>query len=643
MSSNIKSKDSLFPSQLDEIEGFTELIREQPNEELAGSNAAAAIHAPGVLEDSPEDSPMDDAAGAVMPEAGNGSANEAPVADGEPEVLTRAIYGVDDRVDLHQIVDQRLRNDAETVVAVFSAASVRDNHNGTSTLVTQPLGAKYALCPKEPFLTQPTIIPSAGSGVLVGRDVVATAAHVLDRSANNPRFVFGFALEKSGVPPEPFTVNNDQIYTMTATLHRVYDRATGEDWALVRLNRPVLNRRIASVRRSGKIADGQPLHVIGHPIGLPLKIAGGARVTGNSPARFFFADLDIYSGNSGSPVFNSITHEVEGLCVREEGTFGDFVKAGDCWKSTVWPQDGSGVEINRATQFAALLGPGWQELDDNPATTAIAAGPTAASGAGLYQLHNSGALWRYNGTPMVGWELLDNNAATVEIATDGVNLYQRHEGTGSIWRYTGNWLAPWEQLGGNPLTVAITATTGGRLYQLQSNGLLSRYTGPPLTGWKLLDNNAATVTIAADGDQLYQLHEKSGAIWRYTGNAISPWQQVGGNPRTKAILAAAGELYQLQDDGLIWRYTSPPISGWELLDNNTKTVALAHDGTSLYQLHNTGAVWRYTGVPLEGWAQLDDHPDTKAIVGAGGQLYTRTRRVTTTGKVISASIRRLVG
>jgi peptidyl-Asp metalloendopeptidase len=57
-------------------------------------------------------------------------------------------------------------------------------------------------------------------------------------------------------------------------------------------------------------------------------------------------------------------------------------------------------------------------------------------------LHSSGLIWRYTGVPCSGgscpgWELLDNNPATVAIAVDGSgNLYQLHS-SGLIWRYTG--------------------------------------------------------------------------------------------------------------------------------------------------------------------------------------------------------------
>ena len=64
-------------------------------------------------------------------------------------------------------------------------------------------------------------------------------------------------------------------------------------------------------------------------------------------------------------------------------------------------------------QIAAGSCPGWQMLDDNTAAVMIAADST-----NLYQLHNTGKIWRYTGTPCSGsscpgWQMLDDNTAAV--------------------------------------------------------------------------------------------------------------------------------------------------------------------------------------------------------------------------------------
>ena len=125
------------------------------------------------------------------------------------------------------------------------------------------------------------------------------------------------------------------------------------------------------------------------------------------------------------------------------------------------------------------------------------------------------------------WTQLDNNPRTVQITSastiGGTQLYQLHR-TGAIWKYVG---PGWQQLDNNPLTVKIVAA-GPDLYQLHANGNVWKYTGTPFTGWQQLDNNPATTDIVASpsgfgtpnyakGSVLHQLHT-TGKIWRYTGN-----------------------------------------------------------------------------------------------------------------------------
>jgi hypothetical protein len=248
---------------------------------------------------------------------------------------------------------------------------------------------------------------------------------------------------------------------------------------------------------------------------------------------------------------------------------------------------------------------------------------------------------------MVGWELLDTNTATVEVATDGSTLYQRHGGSGAVWRYTGTPFFGWERVGGSATTKTIVATRGlenGWLYELHNDGKIWRFnsTNAAGEGWELLDSNPDTTAIAASRDSLYQRHTGTGAIWKYTGKLGAEWEKLGGNPLTRQILASGGQLYQLQSDGVIWRYTGTPMTGWEQLGNNRGNQGIAHDGLRLYARRTDGSVWRYTGVPITGWQQVGDDPDTKAIVGAGRQLFQLSKRPRIGTKPELASIKRLV-
>jgi hypothetical protein len=285
--------------------------------------------------------------------------------------------------------------------------------------------------------------------------------------------------------------------------------------------------------------------------------------------------------------------------------------------------------------------PGWQLLDNNAATVRI-----TADNANLYQLHNSGKIWRYTNTPCQGnacpgWQMIDNNPATIGIAADQGKLYQLHN-SGKIWRYTntpcqGNSCPGWQMIDNNPATIAIVAA-GGQLYQLHNSGKIWRFTGSACSGnscpsWQMLDNNSATVAIAAGSGKLYQLHN-SGKVWRFTGTACSGnscpgWQMLDNNPATIGI-AAGDQLYQLHNTGKIWKSTGAPCSGnscpgWQMVDNNPATIAIYAEANQLFQLHNTGKIWKATGAACSGNScpgwQMLDNNGRSGRLATGGQLY----------------------
>jgi Trypsin-like peptidase domain len=263
----------------------------------------------------------------------------------------KVIYGTDDRQDVFEITDPASLNDIDSVVSLFDASDVVDNGDGTSTLKTQNFRTSQNLCPTERFGEQP--IGCFCSGFLVAPDVIATAGHCVNTSnVTNVRFVFGFRMLDAATAQTQ--IDNAEIYSGVSIIGRE-EVATGPDWALVRIDRAVTNHALTNIRREGRVGDGQTVHVIGHPVGLPTKFAGGAAVRDNEPSAFFVANLDTYGGNSGSPVFNSDTHEVEGILVRGET---DFVTSGNCRVSLVCPSSGCrGEDVTRTTVFANLVPP----------------------------------------------------------------------------------------------------------------------------------------------------------------------------------------------------------------------------------------------------------------------------------------------
>lgn len=320
--------------------------------------APDAARVPSDLRDAVSDGAYNSLAGSAqevaMPEAA------APERQAESSDA-KSIYGKDDRLDYYAS-DAAMRGMSDSVVSLWESRSVAAA-DGTASLRVVDFGRAAGLCPGERFAEQPT--GAFCSGTLVGEDVIMTAGHcVLDEAkCADTKFVFGYALKKAGDYPR--SVPAGDVYDCKNIIKRdlddgqggffsnlvsVFHGGPGPDFALVRLDRKVTGRRPLAIHRKAKPANGDQLFVIGHPVGLPVKVAGSAKVRDASPSYFFKADLDTFGGNSGSAVFNARTNLIEGILVRGDV---DFVSSpAGCRVASVVPQDGGRGEA--VTKISAL-------------------------------------------------------------------------------------------------------------------------------------------------------------------------------------------------------------------------------------------------------------------------------------------------
>jgi hypothetical protein len=125
----------------------------------------------------------------------------------------------------------------------------------------------------------------------------------------------------------------------------------GTDHALIQLDRVVKGRTPLKYRSEGTAAVGDELVVIGHPMGLPTKIADGAKIRSNNHPHYFVATLDTFGGNSGSAVFNTATGIVEGILVRGETDY-KFNRDKMCSEIFVCAEDECrGEDVSRITSI----------------------------------------------------------------------------------------------------------------------------------------------------------------------------------------------------------------------------------------------------------------------------------------------------
>ena len=214
-------------------------------------------------------------------------------------------YESDECMQIFELADRSDVHDAESVVALIKSSHIQDNGNGSSTLV----GAT------EDIRTRPTLEPrfAFASGFLVDPGLVVTSAYWLNKiSLDEVRFVFGY--EMQDIDTLTTTIDNDEIYRGIRIIGQELDE--GVDWAVVQLDRPVLNHPYVRIRRTGKIENNAQVHIIGNPSGLPKTFTHGVQVSDNTQSPYFVTDRDSDAGQAGSPVFNNRAHLVEGIVVQ---------------------------------------------------------------------------------------------------------------------------------------------------------------------------------------------------------------------------------------------------------------------------------------------------------------------------------------
>ncbi len=266
----------------------------------------------------------------------------------------KIIYGADDRLDIRDVNDAALievANSTAAMIPSWKAGYYTDRIVIPAINDLLNLKGTYNVCAGERFIKQPTLADC--SGFLVGEKTLVTAGHCVNETqgCGDNVWAFDYKLDTPGI--EAPVLSSSNIYRCAKVVKSVLDPITKMDYAVVELDRAVLDRRPLTFRKTGIVPVNTPLVVIGYPSGLPLKVAGGARVMDINPV-FFRGNLDTYGGNSGSAVLNAKTHEVEGILVRGARDYVD-TDAG-CRVSNVILVDRPSESVTLITNVKEILG-----------------------------------------------------------------------------------------------------------------------------------------------------------------------------------------------------------------------------------------------------------------------------------------------
>jgi V8-like Glu-specific endopeptidase len=296
----------------------------------------------------------------------------------QAKVMAKAkiIYGNDDRVEYHQVAP-KFQAIANAVAGMVDKRAIINKSVDTVTLKSNyTLSSAERLCSSERFGHQKLV--ASCTGFLVAEDILVTAGHCFEQGyfstpemvCQSQAWIFALKTDKTTGNLES-DIEKSRVFNCKKIIHVSLDNSSGEDFAVIKLDRKVEGVKPLKMRSSGKVSDETNLGIIGHPSGLPLKFSHGGRVLENDKSDFFVAAIDSFHGNSGSPVINMASGVVEGILVRGKTDYVRSYEADEqgnvvsCARVNVCDLDGkncreetpglNGEEVQRITTVSKLL------------------------------------------------------------------------------------------------------------------------------------------------------------------------------------------------------------------------------------------------------------------------------------------------
>ncbi|MAZ47514.1 MAG: hypothetical protein CME65_03060 [Halobacteriovoraceae bacterium] len=262
-----------------------------------------------------------------------------------------AIIGNDDRTDIVEL-DQPIISVISSRVVSFVRKKHLIKKSDSYEMNATNLIERLRFCEDERFSDEPLFANC--SGAIVGEDRILTAGHCIGPD-NQDEFYVVLDYIKDAQGNIPTTFSKDQVFEVRDFLYREFTLSDQvNDIALLRVKRK-LNRTPLPVQLDHSYSTGTPIYMLGHPLGVSQKYTGPNIIRSLSlPTLSFRTELDSFSVNSGSPVFDHHTNEIIGVLSR--GTGANFNRRGRSCNQWALGESGKDYsEVNIVTPLKPLF------------------------------------------------------------------------------------------------------------------------------------------------------------------------------------------------------------------------------------------------------------------------------------------------
>jgi V8-like Glu-specific endopeptidase len=236
-----------------------------------------------------------------------------------------SIFDHDDRLEYYEIQDRVIQKQTESTPALIRKNMLVQLPDGNYRLQGTSLSERFKMCEEAMFAKQSLIANC--SSALVGKNKILTAAHCISNNQKDIEkgleeyfVVFDYKVQGPGLLPS--IIAKENVFTLKKSLYYNFDTSmskTAIDLMVIELDRQV-HRPILKVNTQFQYNAETPVYMLGHPLGVPLKLSSnGTILAQKAMPNSFRHDLDAFSVNSGSPVFDLLSNEIIGVHVRGTG------------------------------------------------------------------------------------------------------------------------------------------------------------------------------------------------------------------------------------------------------------------------------------------------------------------------------------
>lgn len=252
-----------------------------------------------------------------------------------------------DLFDVRKINNKKIDELSKSVFTFIEKKLLISKLNSYEFSLKRSFGQYIQLCKNENFINQLT--PGTFcTGFLIGKDIALTAGHCAEDNeiedfCSKYYIVFDHVTNIDGTVSS--ALDKKSVFECKSILKRKKDIGV-DDYLVLKLSKPAIGRTPLKIRTEGYISNNEKVFTMGYPKGLPLKVTAPAPIINNSEESRFTTAVSTLKGNSGGPIINAKTFEVEGIISAIDGVFpnmpdpkltGDFIRSdsGKCYNTLV--------------------------------------------------------------------------------------------------------------------------------------------------------------------------------------------------------------------------------------------------------------------------------------------------------------------